>query len=60
MMKADGSAEDIDAQYVRANCIQSEEVGLVELITPEVTAQQYANSASAIQMLMLARAAGER
>lgn len=42
-MKADGSAEDPDAQYVRANCIQSEKVGLVELITPEV--QQNANAA---------------
>ena len=35
-MKAEGSAQSSDAQYVRENCIQTQQVGLVELITPEV------------------------
>lgn len=35
-MKAEGSAQNLDAQYVRAKCIKSDEVGLVELITPKV------------------------
>lgn len=36
-MKAEGSAQNLDAQYVRAMCIKSsDEVGLVELITPKV------------------------
>lgn len=35
-MKAEGSAQDSDAQYVRESCMQTEQVGLVELITPEV------------------------
>lgn len=38
LMKAEGSAQNTDAQYVRANCLQTKEVGLVELITPEVCA----------------------
>lgn len=35
-MKAEGSAQNLDAQYVRANCIMTDEVGLLELITPKV------------------------
>ena len=35
-MKAEGSAQNPDAQYVRDNCFQTQEVGLIELITPEV------------------------
>ncbi|CAN0306148.1 unnamed protein product [Scytosiphon promiscuus] len=34
-MKAEGSSQDPDAQYVRENCVQTHEVGLVELATPE-------------------------
>lgn len=36
LMKAEGSAQNPDAQYVRANCIQTTHVGLLELATPEV------------------------
>ena len=36
-MKAEGSAENPDAQYVRASCMHTMNVGLVELITPEVS-----------------------
>ncbi len=36
LMKAEGSAKDADAQYMRANCIQTKDVGLLELMTPEV------------------------
>lgn len=35
-MKAEGSAQNADAQYVRENCIQTQNGGLVELITPKV------------------------
>lgn len=35
-MKAEGSAQNPDAQHVRGNCIQSRDVDLVELITPKV------------------------
>lgn len=35
-MKAEGSAEDADAQHVYAECMRAPEVGLVELITPKV------------------------
>eukprot|EP00752_Nemacystus_decipiens_P009695 g8659.t1 len=34
-MKAEGSAQSQDALHVRENCIKTQEVGLVELITPE-------------------------
>jgi len=34
--QSEGSAQDADAQYARAHCFQTQEVGLVELITPEV------------------------
>lgn len=36
LMKAEGSAQSSDAHYVRENCIQTQDVGLVELVTPEV------------------------
>lgn len=36
LMKAEGSAQNSDAQYVRANCLQTKELGLIELITPKV------------------------
>jgi len=36
LMKAEGSAQSADAQYVREECTQTIDVGLVELITPEV------------------------
>eukprot|EP00752_Nemacystus_decipiens_P009696 g8660.t1 len=35
LMKAEGSAQSQDALHVRENCIKTQEVGLVELITPE-------------------------
>jgi len=35
LMKAEGSAHP-DAQYVRKNCIDTADVGLVELLTPKV------------------------
>ena len=35
-MKADGSEQNPDAQYVRENCIQTNDIALIELITPEV------------------------
>ena len=35
-MKAEGSAQTSDAHYVWGNCIQNNDVGLLELITPEV------------------------
>lgn len=35
-MKAKGSANDADAQHAQANCIHYKEVGLLELVTPEV------------------------
>ena len=35
-MKAEGSADNPDAQHVRENCMHPKSVGLVELITPEV------------------------
>ncbi|CAB1111813.1 unnamed protein product [Ectocarpus sp. CCAP 1310/34] len=34
-MKAEGSAHNPDAQRVRASCVEHEEIGLVELITPK-------------------------
>ncbi|CAN0182350.1 unnamed protein product [Ectocarpus sp. 4 AP-2014] len=34
-MKAEGSAQNPDAQYVRASCVEHAEIGLVELITPK-------------------------
>ncbi len=36
LMKADGSAQSAAAQDVLENCIETTDVGLVELITPEV------------------------
>ena len=35
-MKAEGSEQNPDAQYVRDNCIRTTDIGLIELITPEV------------------------
>ncbi|CAN0417481.1 unnamed protein product [Pylaiella littoralis] len=35
LMKAEGSAQNPDAQHVRGDCIQSRDVDLVELITPK-------------------------
>ncbi|CAN0263570.1 unnamed protein product [Scytosiphon promiscuus] len=35
LMKSEGSAQDSDAQHAREYCTQTQEVGLVELITPE-------------------------
>lgn len=35
-MKAEGSAQDADAQHVYVECLRQPEMGLVELITPEV------------------------
>ena len=35
-MKAEGSEQNPDAQYVRENCAHTMDVGLIELITPEV------------------------
>lgn len=35
-MRAEGSAQSADAQLVRENCFEPNEVGLVELITPKV------------------------
>ncbi|CAN0154147.1 unnamed protein product, partial [Ectocarpus sp. 6 AP-2014] len=34
-MKAEGSAQNPDAQRVRASCVEHEEIGVVELITPK-------------------------
>lgn len=36
LMKAEGSAEDDDAQHVYVECLHEPEVGLVELITTKV------------------------
>lgn len=36
LMKAEGSAQDPDAQYVRENCFEAKDVGVLELETPEV------------------------
>jgi len=36
IMKAEGSAQSAAAQYVLENCIETADVGLIELITPEV------------------------
>lgn len=36
-MRAQGSAQDADAQHVYVQCLQQPEMGLVELITPEVS-----------------------
>ena len=35
-MMAGGTMEDDDAQHVRDECLHIQEVGLLELITPEV------------------------
>ena len=35
-MKAEGLAQNSDAHYFRENCVHTMEVGLIELITPEV------------------------
>ena len=35
-MKAGGTVEDDDAQHVRDECLHIQDVGLLELITPEV------------------------
>lgn len=39
-MKAEGSAQSADALHVRENCIQTNNVGLLELITPKVRQSQ--------------------
>lgn len=39
-MKAEGSAKDLDADHVRKECLMSKDVGVVELITPEVSDQK--------------------
>ena len=36
-MKAEGTAEDPDANHVRMECLKPRDVGLVELTTPEVS-----------------------
>ena len=38
-MKAEGSAKDADAQHVYVECLRQPEMGLVELITPKVSAK---------------------
>lgn len=36
-MKAAGSAEDPDASHVRTECLKLGDIGIVELLTPEVS-----------------------
>lgn len=37
LMKSEGTAQDMDAKHVLEKCLQSSEVNLLELITPEVS-----------------------
>ena len=36
LMKAEGLAQNSDAQFFRENCVHTMEVGRIELVTPEV------------------------
>lgn len=36
-MKAEGTAEDADANHVKNECLLSKAIGVVELVTPEVS-----------------------
>ena len=36
-MKAEGTAEDLDSDHVRNECLKARTIGLVQLHTPEVT-----------------------
>lgn len=51
-MKAVGTEQDLDAYHVRNECLKPRDIGVVELVTPEVSGQLH-NTNTTIQVPLI-------